>query len=103
MVEGPQELSTQRIQLQVRLVVSLFAGNELWYCKVASSLELPSNLIMLLGVPIKVNAADQPMGSNECASGVPFPDSAEDVSMESGTDKRSRSHRTPPLSLKGSL
>ena len=44
-----------------------------------------------LGVPIQVNAADQPMGSNECASGVfRFPDSVEDVSMESGTDKRSR-------------
>ena len=44
------------------------------------------------GVPINVNAADQPMGSNECASGVaaPFPDSVEDVSMESGVDKRSR-------------
>ena len=51
-----------------------------------------------LGVPIKVNAADQPMGSNECASGVPFPDSAEDVSMESGTDKRSR--ESPDSTLK---
>ena len=37
-----------------------------------------------------MNVADQPMGSNECASGVPFPDSVEDVSMDSGTDKRSR-------------
>ena len=45
------------------------------------------------GVPIKVNAADQPMGSNECASGVaaPYPDSVEDVSMDSGADKRSTS------------
>ena len=51
-----------------------------------------------LGVPIKVNAADQPMGSNECASGVPFPDSIEDVSMESGTDKRSR--ESPDSTLK---
>ena len=51
-----------------------------------------------LGVPINVNAADQPMGSNECASGVPFPDSVEDVSMESGTDKRSR--ESPDSTLK---
>ena len=51
-----------------------------------------------LGVPIKVNAADQPMGSHECASGVPFPDSVEDVSMESGTDKRSR--ESPDSTLK---
>ena len=53
-----------------------------------------------LGVPINVNAADQPMGSNECASGVatPFPDSVEDVSMESGADKRSR--ESPDSTLK---
>ena len=37
-------------------------------------------------------------GSNECACGVPFPDSAEDVSMESGTDKRSR--ESPDSTLK---
>ena len=51
-----------------------------------------------LGVPIQVNAADQPMGSNECASVVPFPDSVEDVSMETGTDKRSR--ESPDSTLK---
>ena len=51
-----------------------------------------------LGVPIQVNAADQPMGSNECASGVPFPDSVEDVSMDTGTDKRSR--ESPDSTLK---
>ena len=47
-----------------------------------------------------MNAADQPMGSNECASGVaaPFPDSVEDVSMESGADKRSR--ESPDSTLK---
>ena len=45
-----------------------------------------------------MNAADQPMGSNECASGVPFPDSVEDVSMETGTDKRSR--ESPDSTLK---
>ena len=52
------------------------------------------------GVPIKVNAADQPMGSNECASGVaaPYPDSVEDVSMDSGVDKRSR--ESPDSTLK---
>ena len=51
-----------------------------------------------LGAPTKVNAADQPMGSNECASGVPYPDSVEDVSMDSGTDKRSR--ESPDSTLK---
>ena len=53
-----------------------------------------------LGVPINVNPADQPMGSNECASGVaaPYPDSVEDVSMESGVDKRSR--ESPDSTLK---
>ena len=53
-----------------------------------------------LGVPINVNAADQPTGSNECASGVaaPFPDSVEDVSMDSGADKRSR--ESPDSTLK---
>ena len=45
-----------------------------------------------LGTPANVDLADQPMGSNECACGVdaPFPDSVEDVSMDSGVDKRSR-------------
>ena len=53
-----------------------------------------------LGVPVNVDAADQPMGSNECASGVaaPFPDSVEDVSMDSGADKRSR--ESPDSTLK---
>ena len=53
-----------------------------------------------LGVPVNVDIADQPMGSNECASGVaaPFPDSAEDVSMDSGADKRSR--ESPDSTLK---
>ena len=53
-----------------------------------------------LGVPVNVNPADQPMGSNECASGVaaPFPASVEDVSMDSGTDKRSR--ESPDSTLK---
>ena len=47
-----------------------------------------------------MNAADQPMGSNECASGVaaPYPDSVEDVSMDSGADKRSR--ESPDSTLK---
>ena len=47
-----------------------------------------------------MNPADQPMGSNECASGVaaPFPDSVDDVSMESGVDKRSR--ESPDSTLK---
>ena len=45
-----------------------------------------------LGTPANVDSANQPMGSNECACGTaaPFPDSAEDVSMDSGVDKRSR-------------
>ena len=53
-----------------------------------------------LGTPVNVDHADQPMGSNECASGVaaPFPDSAEDVSMDSGVDKRSR--ESPDSTLK---
>ena len=56
-----------------------------------------------LGVPINANAADQPMGSNECASGVatPFPDSVEDVSMESGVDKRSRESPDSTLEPEG--
>ena len=53
-----------------------------------------------LGVPVNVNPADEPMGSNECASGVaaPFPASVEDVSMDSGTEKRSR--ESPDSTLK---
>ena len=47
-----------------------------------------------------MDLADQPMGSNECACGVavPFPDSVEDVSMDSGVDKRSR--ESPDSTLK---
>jgi len=53
-----------------------------------------------LGTPVNVNHADQPMGSNECASAatVPFPDSVEDVSMDPGVDKRSR--ESPDSTLK---
>ena len=44
-----------------------------------------------LGTPANLDSANQPMGSNECACGTaaPFPDSAEDVTMDSGADKRS--------------
>ena len=53
-----------------------------------------------LGTPANVDFADQPMGSDECASGVaaPFPDTVEDVSMDSGVDKRSR--ESPDSTLK---
>ena len=53
-----------------------------------------------LEAPINVNADDQPMGSNECASGAaaPYPDSVEDVSMDSGADERSR--ESPDSTLK---
>ena len=53
-----------------------------------------------LGTPVNVDLADQPMGSNECASGVaaPFPDSVDDVPMDSGADKRSR--ESPDSTLK---
>ena len=53
-----------------------------------------------LGTPVNVDHADQPMGSNECASGIaaPFPNSIEDVSMDSGVDKRSR--ESPDSTLK---
>ena len=53
-----------------------------------------------LGTPANVDSADQPMGSNECASGgpAPFPDSSEDISMDSGADKRSR--ESPDSTLK---
>ena len=53
-----------------------------------------------LGTPINVDSADQPMGSNEyaCGEAVPFPDSSEDVSMDSVVDKRSR--ESPDSTLK---
>ena len=53
-----------------------------------------------LGVPVNVDHASQPVGSNECASGAvaPFPDSTDDVVMESGVDKRSR--ESPDSTLK---
>ena len=53
-----------------------------------------------LGTPANLDSADQPMGSNECACGTaaPFPDSAEDVTMDSGVDKRSR--ESPDSTLK---
>ena len=53
-----------------------------------------------LGTPVNVDSAAQPTGSNECACGTaaPFPDSVEDVSMDSGVDKRSR--ESPDSTLK---
>ena len=53
-----------------------------------------------LGTPANLDSANQPMGSNECACGTaaPFPDSAEDVTMDSGADKRSR--ESPDSTLK---
>ena len=53
-----------------------------------------------LGTSVNVDLSSQPMGSNEFACGVaaPFPDSTEDVSMESGVDKRSR--ESPDSTLK---
>ena len=53
-----------------------------------------------LGVPVSVDHSSQPVGSNECASGLaaPFPDSTDDAIMESGTDKRSR--ESPDSTLK---
>ena len=58
-----------------------------------------------LGVPVNVNPTDEPMGSNECASGVapPFPASVEDVSMDSGSDKRSRESPDSTLKPEGKL
>ena len=52
------------------------------------------------GAPVSVDLADQPMGSNEfaCGTAAPFPDSAEDVSMDSMVDKRSR--ESPDSTLK---
>ena len=53
-----------------------------------------------LGTSVGIDLSCQPMGSNEFACGVaaPFPDSTEDVSMESGVDKRSR--ESPDSTLK---
>ena len=53
-----------------------------------------------LGVSVDVDLPSQPTGSNEFACGVaaPFPDSTEDVSMESVVDKRSR--ESPDSTLK---
>ena len=53
-----------------------------------------------LGVPVNVDQVSQPVGSNECASGIvaPFPDSTDDVTMDSGVDKRSR--ESPDSTLK---
>ena len=53
-----------------------------------------------LGTPANVDSAAQPTGSNECACGAaaPFPDSVEDVLMDSGVDKRSR--ESPDSTLK---
>ena len=43
-----------------------------------------------MGTSVDIDLSSQPMGSNEFACGVaaPFPDSTEDVSMESGVDKK---------------
>ena len=45
-----------------------------------------------LGTSVNVDMTDQPMGSNEyaCGAAAPFPESTEDVSMDSVVDKRSR-------------
>ena len=53
-----------------------------------------------LGTPANVDLADQPMGSNEfaCGAAAPFPDSADDVSMDPVVDKRSR--ESPDSTLK---
>ena len=53
-----------------------------------------------LGTPASVNSAAQPMGSNvfACGAAAPFPDSVEDVSMDTGVDKRSR--ESPDSTLK---
>ena len=52
------------------------------------------------GTPANVDVADQHMEGNESTSSVapPFPDSVEDVSMESGVDKRSS--ESPDSTLK---
>ena len=51
-----------------------------------------------LGIPISVNPADQPMGSNEfaCGEAAPFPESSEDVFMDSVVDKVTRRPKTIP-------
>ena len=53
-----------------------------------------------MGTSVDVDLSCQPMGSNEfaCGAAAPFPDSTEDVSMESGVDKRSR--ESPDSTLK---
>ena len=53
-----------------------------------------------LGTPANQDSAHQPMGSDEyaCGAAAPFPDSAEDVTMDSGVDKRSR--ESPDSTLK---
>ena len=53
-----------------------------------------------LGIPANLDLAGQPLGSNACAcaAAAPFPDSVEDVSMDSGADKRSR--ESPDSTLK---
>ena len=53
-----------------------------------------------MGTSVDIDLSSQPMGSNEFACGVaaPFPDSTEDVSMESGVAKRSR--ESPDSTLK---
>ena len=53
-----------------------------------------------LGTSVNIDLSSQPMGSNEFACGMaaPFPDSTEDVSMESVVDKRSR--ESPDSTLK---
>ena len=58
-----------------------------------------------LGTPANLDSADQPMGSNEyaCGTAAPFPDSAEDVTMDSGVDKRSRESPDSTLKPEGKL
>ena len=53
-----------------------------------------------LGTPANLDSANQPMGSSgrACSTAAPFPDSTEDVAMESGVDKRSR--ESPDSTLK---
>ena len=56
-----------------------------------------------LGTPANVDLADQPMGSNEfaCGAAAPFPESTEDVSMDSVVDKRSRESPDSTLKAEG--
>ena len=53
-----------------------------------------------MGTSVDIDLSSQPVGSNEfaCEAAAPFPDSTEDVSMESGVDKRSR--ESPDSTLK---